>query len=145
MIIVTVVSLMIALICVIILILYRRQVKNICRQLAFISKHNSNMIITQNFHSGDITELIESINTLIECQKKNKIEYQYKDSNLKEIVTNLSHDIRTPLTLLDGYFQLLAETDSKVSTNKTVGIACTNYDIGYLYINLKELDLIVDC
>lgn len=118
MIIITIVSLIIALICVIILILYRRQILNICRQLAFISKHNSNMIITQNFHSADITELIESINTLIEFQKKNKIEYQYKDSNLKEIITNLSHDIRTPLTSLDGYFQLLAETDSKADKER---------------------------
>lgn len=111
MIIVTVVSLIIALICVMILILYRRQILNICRQLAFISKHNSNMIVTQNIHSSDITELVEMINTLLECQKKKKIEYQNKDSNLKEIITNLSHDIRTPLTSLDGYLQLLAEAD----------------------------------
>jgi len=113
MIIVMVVSLIIALICSLTLISYRRQVKNICRQLAFISKHNSNMIITQNIHSADITELIEMINTLLEYQKKQRVEYQIKDSNIKEIITNLSHDIRTPLTSLDGYFQLLAEADSQ--------------------------------
>ena len=32
---------------------------------------------------------------------------------LKETITNLSHDIRTPLTSLDGYFQLLAQSDSE--------------------------------
>ena len=32
---------------------------------------------------------------------------------MKETITNLSHDIRTPLTSLDGYFQLLAQSDSE--------------------------------
>ncbi len=122
MIIVTVTSLIITLVSVIILISYRRQIKNICRQLAFISKHNSNMIVTQNINSTDITVLIEQINTLLECQKKQKIDYQIKDSNLKEIITNLSHDIRTPLTSLDGYFQLLVESDSKADRERYTAI-----------------------
>ncbi len=122
MIIITVASLIIALVSVIMLISYRRQVKNICRQLAFIGNHNSNMIITQNIDSTDISELIEQINTLLECQKKQRIDYQFKDSNLKEIITNLSHDIRTPLTSLDGYFQLLAESDTKADRERYTAI-----------------------
>jgi len=122
MIIITVASLIIALVSVIMLISYRRQVKNICRQLAFIGNHNSNMIITQNIDSTDINELIEQINTLLECQKKQRIDYQFKDSNLKEIITNLSHDIRTPLTSLDGYFQLLAESDTKSDRERYTAI-----------------------
>ena len=35
------------------------------------------------------------------------------EEHLKETITNLSHDIRTPLTSLDGYFQLLAQSDSE--------------------------------
>ena len=30
-----------------------------------------------------------------------------KEREISETYTNLSHDIRTPLTSLDGYFQLL--------------------------------------
>lgn len=122
MIIITVASLITALLSVIILISYRRQIKNICRQLAFISKHNSNMIITQNINSADIAELTEQINSFLECQKKQQINYQIKDSNLKEIITNLSHDIRTPLTSLDGYFQLLADSDTKADRERYTAI-----------------------
>lgn len=114
MIIITVISIIIALVSIIILILYRRQIKSICRQLAFISKHNSNMIVTQNIMFHEMSEVIEQINIILEIQKKQKIDYQRKDSILKEIITNLSHDIRTPLTSLDGYFQLLVEADVKV-------------------------------
>ena len=41
---------------------------------------------------------------------------------LKETITNLSHDIRTPLTSLDGYFQLLQQSDSEEERRKYVGI-----------------------
>lgn len=120
--IVTIVLLIIALVSVAIQISYRRQIKDICRQLAFLSKHNSNMIITQNIASADISELIEQINTLLENQKNQKIEYKIKESNLKDVITNLSHDIRTPLTSLDGYFQLLAEADSQADKERYTAI-----------------------
>lgn len=42
------------------------------------------------------------------------IESEKNDSMLKETIASLSHDIRTPLTSMDGYFQLLCDsTDEK--------------------------------
>jgi signal transduction histidine kinase len=40
-------------------------------------------------------------------------EVEKKEQALKDLVTNLSHDIRTPLTSLDGYFQLLKACENK--------------------------------
>ena len=42
----------------------------------------------------------------------------HNSNNLKETITNLSHDIRTPLTSLDGYFQLLKESTSDKEKDK---------------------------
>lgn len=39
--------------------------------------------------------------------------FGHSEAVLKETITNLSHDIRTPLTSLDGYFQLLVQSDSE--------------------------------
>lgn len=36
--------------------------------------------------------------------------------------TNLSHDIRTPLTSLDGYFQLLSECENEADKQRYIGI-----------------------
>ena len=47
---------------------------------------------------------------------------QHNEMQLKETITNLSHDIRTPLTSLDGYFQLLQQSDSEEERRKYVGI-----------------------
>lgn len=86
---------------------YQRQVKNICRQLAFLLKHDSNMIITRDIEAGGIGELADVLNEWIELRKKEKREYMEKEKMISDTYTNLSHDIRTPLTSLDGYFQLM--------------------------------------
>lgn len=120
--IVAVISLITVLVSILILISYRRQIKNICRQLAFLSKHNSNMIVSQNIESKAVTELVNQINTLLEIHKKQGIEYKAKESAIKEIITNLSHDIRTPLTSLDGYFQLLVEAETSADRERYAAV-----------------------
>ena len=39
---------------------YQRQVKDICRQLAFLMKHDSNMLIQREFDLGGITKKREA-------------------------------------------------------------------------------------
>lgn len=92
---------------------YQRQVKDICRQLHFLSTHDSNMIISKEIGWGNIEELAEQLNCLLGERKKEKIEGLRKEREISDIYTNLSHDIRTPLTSLDGYFQLLEQADSE--------------------------------
>lgn len=86
---------------------YQRQVKDICRQLAFLMKHDSNMLIHREFGLGGIGMLSDRLNDLLELRRKEKQYYQEKETLIADTYTNLSHDIRTPLTSLDGYFQLM--------------------------------------
>lgn len=90
-------------------ILYRRQISDFCRQLAFIKKTDTNKILTQSLSNKELTRLTNSLNELITQHKQAVIDTQNKDQRLKAAITNVSHDIRTPLTSLDGYFQLLVE------------------------------------
>lgn len=88
---------------------YQRQVKDICRQLTFLMKHDSNMMISHEFDMGGIGTLSDRLNELLELRKKEKRYYKEKEILIADTYTNLSHDIRTPLTSLDGYFQLMEE------------------------------------
>ena len=101
-----------------IIYIQRRQIKLICRQMAFINNNNTNKIITQEINSKYISELVDSINGMITNQKTHDLNIMRNSNNLKETITNLSHDIRTPLTSLDGYFQLLKESDSDKEKDK---------------------------
>ena len=52
-------------------------------------------------------ELNEELKILKEQHRK----YQNGDRELKEAVTNISHDLRTPLTAISGYLELLEEEE----------------------------------
>lgn len=88
----------------------RRQIKKICRRLVFLKNNRSNMKITYDTPFSEINLLTTEINSLIESCKKTEILSERKDNELKSTITSLSHDIRTPLTSLDGYFQLLKQS-----------------------------------
>lgn len=90
---------------------YRKQVRSITDQLKFIISHDTNKIIFCNIKDKEINKLAREINELINQSKGLKKEYVNKDIYLKNTLTSLSHDIRTPLTSLDGYIQLLKVSD----------------------------------
>lgn len=92
---------------------YRRQIRNICRQMSFMEKQETNRMITTDCSGKEILELAEHINYLNDLRKHQVREYKLKDERLKEAITNLSHDIRTPLTSLNGYFQLMQDSDNE--------------------------------
>ena len=92
---------------------YQRQVKDICRQLYFLKENESNMLITKEINWGGIGELSSLLNSLLLERKEEKRQYVKKEQMIADTYTNLSHDIRTPLTSLDGYFQLLEESKSE--------------------------------
>lgn len=86
---------------------YQRQIQDICRQLAFLEEKDSNMLISRQFDFGGIGRLCDYLNTLLLLRREERKEYKEKESLITETYTSLSHDIRTPLTSLDGYVQLL--------------------------------------
>ena len=111
-----------SLILICILISYKRQIKDICRQLRFLQECDSNMLITTEMKKGHMEELAELLNTLLKERKKERVDYQKKEQMIADIYTNLSHDIRTPLTSLDGYFQLLEEAGEEKDRKRYIQI-----------------------
>lgn len=101
---------------------YQRQVKDICRQLAFLIKNDSNMLITSDIETGGIGKLRDLLNELLSLRRGEKSRYEEKEKMISEIYTSLSHDIRTPLTSLDGYFQLLETTQEPGEQSRYIRI-----------------------
>lgn len=120
-----------------ILVNYKRQIKDICRQLRFLQEHESNMLITKEMQWGHIGELTEFLNEMLKERKKERTAYRKKEQMIADIYTNLSHDIRTPLTSLDGYFQLLEEAKEESDRKRYIGIIQER--IGSLKEMLEEL------
>ena len=89
------------------------EIRKISRQLKFIRDNKSNLEIPQNIPFREIDELSESINEVLQKYRKIELENERRESEFKSTITNISHDIRTPLTSLDGYFQLLSQAETE--------------------------------
>lgn len=101
---------------------YRRQIREVCRQLAFHRREKSNQEIRIDVRSSEIMQLQKEINELYRDSNEILTEYQNADKTLKDMITNISHDIRTPLTSIDGYFQLLCGTQDENEKQKYIEI-----------------------
>lgn len=101
---------------------YRRQVKKTCRRIAFIKNNDTNMQLLSDMNFHELNMLEKEINEVIEKNRQISIAAKRSENNLKETVVNISHDIRTPLTSLDGFFQLLKNADSEEERAQCVDV-----------------------
>ena len=112
----------VAIIAILILNAYRRQVRKTCRQLAFLKENQTNLHLTSELPFPELYDLIDSINDVMDLSREIQNYSRQNEDSLKETITNLSHDIRTPLTSMDGYFQLLSQSTSEEERQRYIAI-----------------------
>lgn len=92
------------------LMMQRREAKSILEQLERISKQDSNEMI--HAENGSFSnELINEINALLKEMRHSKVQYQQRSHQLDQMITNISHDLRTPLTSAMGYVDIVLNSD----------------------------------
>ena len=91
--------------------IYRRQVQQLCRQLKFIIENETQQRPTVDINTREFKELADEIAALTDRVREIEVKHMRQDEALRETIANISHDIRTPLTSLDGYFQLLTSEE----------------------------------
>lgn len=89
--------------------IYRWQIREICHQLVFLKKEETNKRVQTDLSKKEILELANQINQMIDEQEHESLLIRKKETQLRETLTNISHDIRTPLTSMKGFFELLVE------------------------------------
>lgn len=89
------------------LLLIRRQHLSICRQLRFIREEESRKRLEVNIEGFGEKKMADEINATLEDVREQKRAMHEREKLIADAYANLSHDIRTPLTSLDGYVQLL--------------------------------------
>ncbi len=132
-----IITTLVSVVTILIFIAYRRQVKNTCRHLAFMQNNKTNLRLRSGLPFKELYELADNVNGLLDSTEKTRCDAAKKEANLKEAITNISHDIRTPLTSLDGYFQLLNDSDTE--DEKAQCIEVIQNRIGSLKYMLEEL------
>ena len=95
----------------------KKSLKEIERLLDKILKDDTNNLITTSSSDKDIKNLIIFLNKELKELRKQKLQYEAGNQELKKNITNISHDLRTPLTAINGYVDLL-EKEELVESQK---------------------------
>ena len=72
---------------------------------------DTNTLIDISTRDPYMRKLAADINTQLRLLRHQRHKYRNGDRELKEAVTNISHDLRTPLTAICGYLDLLQKED----------------------------------
>ena len=101
----------IASIAIIHLIVIKKELKRIAKKVNTVKNNNSNNLINSQISLKEVNQLIKEINILLKETKKVKSSYEAKTTQLKKMITNISHDLRTPLTSAYGYVEMIVTSD----------------------------------
>ena len=91
----------------------KKSFKEITNSLDDILNVDTNNIITVSSNDKDIKNLTNNLNKELKELRKQRIKYENKNQELKETITNISHDMRTPLTAIMGYVDLIKNEKEK--------------------------------
>lgn len=87
---------------------YRMNIKHITKQLEeIIDIKDTNQLLTILARQKDITNLVNMLNNQLTENRISKIQIKRLNKNFRDSITNISHDLRTPLTTAGGYVQML--------------------------------------
>lgn len=88
-----------------------RKIGRLTEELRDIPKGESNALLHTDGSDESLKKLTSEINALL-CQLRQiKVRYNKKSHEMEQMMTNISHDLRTPLTSARGYIALLQNAD----------------------------------
>lgn len=89
----------------------RRAADEICQEIDARLGRDTNVGIDLTISDGKMRLLAAEMDRQMRRLRKEHIRYLQGDKELKEAVTNISHDLRTPLTAICGYMELLEQEE----------------------------------
>lgn len=101
-----------ALVLLIKIILMKKAAREIREQLSEKLNSDTNTLIDISSADKDMRALAADLNTQLVILRRKQLRFTQGDTELKNAVTNISHDLRTPLTAICGYLDII-KTEEK--------------------------------
>lgn len=127
-----------------------RKLKNNLAAMPDHSKFGSRLSV--DFRQKETLALVEELNRMIDVYEDKNRKAKKMEDNVKLSIAGISHDLRTPLTSINGYVQLLQNTDDiekrqqyltviERSVNRLIEMTNNFYDLARIETNQKEMEL----
>ena len=88
-------------------ILLKLSLNKLYKDFELIINSDTNNLLTISCNDKNLKEFINKLNKNLKKLRKLELEYNQGNINLKHTITNISHDLRTPLTAIRGYLDIL--------------------------------------
>lgn len=105
----------ICLLLLLVLVRYHIAVKDIAQQIRKKRQQASSSRLAPSVHLASILELTEEVEEVFQELDKTTFVVQQEKKTLDMAISNIAHDIRTPLTIASGYTQQLLKENSQES------------------------------
>jgi signal transduction histidine kinase len=89
----------------------KKDIRQLNRALDLIKNEDTNTKLTTQTFDKDVCEMCNNINAILDERRKVITECERTNNEFKRAITNISHDMRTPLTSAIGYLQMLQGDD----------------------------------
>lgn len=89
------------------LILLKKEIKRTAENLKNIGQESSNILLNKQFDDKNLNDLIAQINLIIKSINEQQINIKIKEKSMQRMITNIAHDLRTPLTSAIGYIDMI--------------------------------------
>lgn len=93
------------------IILIKKNIRDLKRELLNTRKEDYNRQMKITLVDGDIESLASEINKNLDYQKNLKLETENSRRQLEQSISDIAHDLRTPLTVIKGNLQMLGREE----------------------------------
>ncbi len=90
---------------------------------------DTNVLVDISSSDKNVRRLANTINGQLRKLRTERRRFQQGDLELKNAVTNISHDLRTPLTAICAYLELLEQEEKSETVNRYIEIMKERVDI----------------
>ncbi|MBQ8133564.1 MAG: HAMP domain-containing histidine kinase [Lachnospiraceae bacterium] len=102
--------------------LMKKSAREIADEFADRLQNDTNALIDISCRDRDMMHLADSINKQLKILRKEHLQYHQGNMELRNAITNISHDIRTPLTAIYGYLDMIQKTDDAEKQARYISI-----------------------